>query len=225
MDYCSNFTYSWVPFEITPCLCWLQGWSISVERAIIFQTVQRSQALSLAQGTAIMYQGYTLSQEGDCQALGLVVYQLAKICYRLRTTRCGLLKPKTLRPWHQEKAIIKMVRSLLAYFLGHTSLETQTNFSVSFTWNGDNWLISTSTELIGNKVTISCLSRSRTHRWHETTRSKSYWKAMTVSFTIASINWGLYIAVDGANRVVGQVNNDLYVWKIIPKGSVMAIFH
>ena len=32
--------------------------------------------------TAVMYQGYTQSKEGDCQALGLVVYQLAKILLR-----------------------------------------------------------------------------------------------------------------------------------------------
>ena len=34
----SSFTYSLVPFKITPCLYWLHERSISVERTIVFQT-------------------------------------------------------------------------------------------------------------------------------------------------------------------------------------------
>ena len=53
--------------------------------------------------------------------LELIVYQLGIFFfYRLHITRCGLLKQKTLQPWHQEKVIIKIMKSLLAYFLGHT---------------------------------------------------------------------------------------------------------
>ena len=78
-----------------------------MERTIIFEMDQTSQALSLAldQGTvclfrlisfialisAVMYQGYTQSK-GDCQALGLVVYQLGNFLLHAAHNRMWLIE-------------------------------------------------------------------------------------------------------------------------------------
>ena len=106
-----------------------------------------------------MYQGYTQSK-GDCQALGLVVYQLANFLLHAERNRMWLIETEdapTMTPGKGDNQNDEVVPGQLS-----GSYNSERSFSVSFTRNGDNWFISASAASIGNNVAVSCLCHSRT---------------------------------------------------------------
>ncbi|KAF8904092.1 hypothetical protein CPB84DRAFT_698192 [Gymnopilus junonius] len=90
----------------------------------------------------------------------------------------------------------EVVPGLLAGSYKFRSTDTRRLF-VSFTRNGNDWYISADTDLKANKIKV-----------------EQKGNGVILYYSVNRLK--IYISVNGSNQVVGVVNNDSYVWTIVP---------